>query len=426
MDPSIVSIILLCIIFVVGTVLPINIGSLAFAGTFILVVLAKLPINDVMAAFPSNLFTLLVGITYMFAIAQNNGTMRVITNSALRLIRGNVAIIPWAFHIIAILLSGIGAGPAASTAILAPIAMSVAVTANINPFLMGVMLVHGSHGGSLFPISPIALIVNGASAKAGLPDVSTPLFLNGLAINILIAIGAYCLLGGIGLIRRVREEQTKEAGTQSESTLAFNDLEKVNWIQIATLVGIVLLLVLGIGFKLDIGLTAFTIGIVLALLSPGGEKKAVEQVSWSVVLMVSGILTYVGVMQKVGGMALIGNALSAAGSPQLSIMLIAAVGAITSLFSATGAVLGATIPLLAQVLGTMPALSNVAGAVSSLAIASCVVDTSPMSLQGAVILGTAQENTRKDLFRQLLLWGVAMVFVGTIVPWLLFVILGIP
>ena len=425
MNADAISIVFLVVVFVLGTVLPINIGSLAFAATFLLALIAGLPATDVAAAFPSNLFSLLVGITYMFAIAQNNGTMQLITNSALRLVRGNVAVIPWAFHVIAILLSGIGAGPAASTAILAPIAMSVASRSKINPLLMGVMLVHGSHGGSLFPISPIALIVNGAAAKAGLPDVSIPLFFNGLGMNILIAIAAYLTLGGIGLIRRAGQGETAELEVKAEPGLAA-DPQGATWIQVVTLVGILALLVLGIGFKLDIGLTAFVIGVILALLAPAQEKKAVDRIAWPVVLMVAGILTYIGVMQKVGGMALIGKALAAGGSSQVSIMLVAAVGAVTSLFSATGAVLGATVPLLAHTLGTAPAVGTVAGAVSTLAIASSVVDSSPMSLQGAVIMGSAQGIERNVMFRQLLLWGVVMVFVGTLVPWLLFVILGIP
>lgn len=423
MNADAVSIVFLVVIFVLGTVLPINIGSLAFAATFLLTLIAGLPVSDVAAAFPSNLFSLLVGITYMFAIAQNNGTMQMITNSALRLVRGNVAVIPWAFHVIAILLSGIGAGPAASTAILAPIAMSVASRSKINPLLMGVMLVHGSHGGSMFPTSVMGVIVNGTSAKVGLPDVSLPLFLNSLVINVLIAVGAYLTLGGIELIRRGRQSSqpvNAETGT-AEPGLTIDPV-KVNWRQIATLAGIALLLVLGIGFKLDIGLTAFTIGVVLTLLSPGEEKKVVEKIPWAVVLMVAGILTYIGVMQKVGGMTLIGNALAAGGSPQVAVLLVAAVGAITSLFSATGAVLGATIPFLAQTLGSLPA----AGAVSTLAIASSVVDSSPMSLQGAVILGSAQGVERNVIFRQLLLWGVVMVFVGTVIPWLLFVVWGLP
>ncbi|MBE3556497.1 MAG: hypothetical protein IMW91_05405 [Firmicutes bacterium] len=425
---AILSLVVLVILFVVATVLPINIGSIALVASFVVgVLIAGLKLNDLFTAFPTNLFVLLAGITYMFAIAQQNGSMRILTNGAIRLVRGNVAIIPWVFHVLAIVISGIGAGPAASTAILAPMAMAVAYAARINPLLMGVMLVHGSHAGSMAPISPIGAIVNGTVAAQGLPDVSNPLFINALILNILIAVGAYLLLGGIPLIRRRHEvfENTGvgiEGGASSEN--AENSAMHLNFHHIATFVGIVLLLVFSVGFKLDVGFTAFTIGVVLALLSPKQEQRAINQIAWPTILMIGGILTYISVMTKVGGMDLISHGLTSVGSPLVSVMFVAAIGAITSLFSATGAVLGATIPLLAQVLAGSTGIS-LAGSVSTLAISSAVVDSSPMSLQGAVLIGAVQGVERTRFFRQLLLWGVAMVFVGTLVPWLLFVVLAI-
>ena len=433
LSTAVLSLIVLVLLFVVATVLPINIGSAAFVASFIVgVLLGGLKLPDLFAAFPTNLFILLAGITYMFAIAQQNGSMRIITDSAIRLVRGNVAVIPWIFHILGIILSGIGAGPAASTAILAPMAMSVAYAARINPLMMAVMLVHGSHAGSMAPISPIGAIVNGTAAAKGLPDSSMPLFINSLVLNILIALAAYFLLGGIPLLRRRHERYgSSVTGDPSEAqrsgagtgTLTAEPLRLTSY-HVATFVGIALLLILGVGFKLDVGFTAFTIGFVLALLSPKQEQLAVDKIAWPTILMLGGILTYIGVMDKVGGMALISNALTAVGSPLVSVMLVAAIGAITSLFSATGAVLGATIPMLAQVLGAASGIS-VAGSVSTLAIASAVVDSSPMSLQGAVIMASVQGVERNVFFRQLLLWGVVMVFVGTLLPWLLFVVLGI-
>ena len=43
-----------------------------------------------LSTFPVQLFLTLVGVTYLFAIAQNNGTVDLMVRGAVRLVRGNV------------------------------------------------------------------------------------------------------------------------------------------------------------------------------------------------------------------------------------------------------------------------------------------------------------------------------------------------
>ncbi|MGC0239496.1 SLC13 family permease [Arthrobacter sp. SD76] len=195
MSIAVISLLALVVIFVVGTVWPVSLGAAAFAATFLVgAILAGLSGEELMGLFPVNLFVLLGGITYMFAVVQKNGTMALITNAALGLVRGRVAIIPVIFFFIAAFTSGIGAGPAASTAILAPVALGLAITARINPVLMGLMVVHGCHAGSMSSISPIGAIINGAVHAAGLPDSSGPIFVNSLRLTSSSRPGFICCL----------------------------------------------------------------------------------------------------------------------------------------------------------------------------------------------------------------------------------------
>lgn len=343
-------------------------------------------------------------------------------HSALLAPRGNVALIPWIFHLIAIFIIAIGAGPAVSTTLLAPIAMQVTAEAGISPLLVGVMLVHGSHGGAYSPVSAMGVIANGAVAKAGLPDLSGTLFLNSLVFNILIAIAAYLLFGGLKLIRRSREEVMSDKlkalmETGSEQPLTFQ--------QKATLAGIAALFVLGLGFKYHVGFSAFAIGVVLSLLAPKEERKAVEQMAWPTIIMISGVLTLVALMAKVGAIDLIARGIGQVATPLTAPLLLAGAGGVISLYSATGAVLAALIPMVPAVLAAVGG-GNVVGAVSSLVIASSVVDTSPLSIQGAMLLASVKNMDRNTFFKQLLLWGIAMIFVGTVLSWLIFVVIGLP
>ena len=71
-----ISIYALAAMFVVATVLPINMGVIAFVGAFLIGTLAAgMNAKAIMAGFPADLFLTLVGITYLFALAQNNGSI---------------------------------------------------------------------------------------------------------------------------------------------------------------------------------------------------------------------------------------------------------------------------------------------------------------------------------------------------------------
>ncbi len=76
MSPQLISIYALGAMFVVATLLPINMGVLAFVGAFLVgTLVAGQSTKEIIAGFPGGLFLTLVGITYLFALAQNNGTI---------------------------------------------------------------------------------------------------------------------------------------------------------------------------------------------------------------------------------------------------------------------------------------------------------------------------------------------------------------
>ena len=51
--------------------------------------------DDIFAGFPGDLFVILVGVTFLFAIASNNGTVDWLVHAAVRGVRGRAAAIPW-------------------------------------------------------------------------------------------------------------------------------------------------------------------------------------------------------------------------------------------------------------------------------------------------------------------------------------------
>ena len=137
---------------------------------------------------PGGLFLTLVGITYLFALAQNNGTIDWLVQLAVRAVRGRIAAIPWIMFAIAAVLTAVGAVSPGAVAIIAPIALGFAAQYRISPLLMGLMVIHGAQAGGFSPISIYGGITNGVVAKAGLPLSEITTFLASFGVNLAVAV----------------------------------------------------------------------------------------------------------------------------------------------------------------------------------------------------------------------------------------------
>ena len=82
-------------------------------------------------------------------------------------LQGQRPLVPIMFFFLAFALGAIGPGSTASAALTGPIAMAVAAQMGIPAFLMAIMVANGSSAGSLSPIAPTGIIVNGHYGQDG-------------------------------------------------------------------------------------------------------------------------------------------------------------------------------------------------------------------------------------------------------------------
>ncbi len=398
----------------VGAALPVNMGALAFVMAFVVGGLyVDMSAADVLAGFPGDLFVTLVGITYLFAIAQNNGTIDWLVRQAVRSVRGHTAAIPWVMFFVTALLTSVGAVSPGAVAIVAPIALRFSQQYRIHPLLMGLMVIHGAQGGGFSPMSIYGGITNQVVERAQLAGNDMHLFLASLAFNLLVAVAVFFVFRGRGLLTRqaVAAAPTEEGG------------KGLTYPQVLTLLG---LIALGVGvlvFELNVGLVAITIAVVLTILFPKDQARAVEQIHWSTVLLICGVVTYIAVLQKAGAVAFVGDSVSSIGAPLVGALLLCYVGGVVSAFASTVGVLGAMIPLAVPLLllGQIDAVSVVA----ALAISSSVVDVSPFSTNGALVLASAHGIDRESLYRQLLLYSAIVVAFAPLLAWAVLVLPGL-
>jgi di/tricarboxylate transporter len=460
MSPQLISIYALVAMFVVATILPINMGVLAFVGAFLVgTLVAGQTTSAIIAGFPGGLFLTLVGITFLFAIAQNNGTIDWLVRLAVKAVRGRIAAIPWIMFGISAVLTSVGAVSPGAVAIIAPVALGFALKYSISPLLMGLMVIHGAQAGGFSPISIYGGITNRIVAKAGLPLSEITTFLASFGVNLAVAVLLFLALGGRKLLQArdaapaavnvppvqiampqsgpqifgdseaeaLSEEIRLETGQKPnrsimESPTDGAETSEGGLYQIVTLLGLVALAVLVLAFNLDIGFVAITIGLGLSLMAPTLQKRAMGQVAWPEIMLITGVSTYVVVLEKMGTISFVGDSVAGLASPVLAALLLCFIGAVVSAFASSTAVLGSLIPLAVPFLQSGTGVSPI-GFIAAMAVASTIVDVSPFSTNGALVLANAQGVDREVFFRKLLAYGAAVTVIAPVVVWLLFVVL---
>ncbi|HEV7963442.1 MAG TPA: SLC13 family permease, partial [Actinoplanes sp.] len=190
-----------------------------------------------------------------------------------------------------------------------------------------------------------------------------------------------------------------------------------------TLVGLLGLAVAALFFDLNVGLVAVTVAAILTLLSPESAKNAIDHVAWPTVLLVCGIVMYVGVMQSIGTIDWLGKEVATVGAPLVAAIVICFIGGAVSAFASTTGILGALIPLAVPFLSGTDAVGAV-GLITALALSSSIVDSSPFSTSGALTVANAPDDRRDYVYKGLMRWGFSMVVIIPVLTWLIFVVPG--
>jgi di/tricarboxylate transporter len=299
------------------------------------------------------------------------------------------------------------------------------------------MVVNGSNAGNFSPLNVLGVIVNGTVERNGLDVEPVWLWLGNFVFTLALGAATFLIFGGRELVREHNRERVAAVGSGDsvpasivsdvdsavtsdvESSGVDRPVSKVP--RVATLTAIVLVAAGALVFDLDIGMLAVVAAVALTLLLPASSAGALAKVSWSTVLLICGVVTYVALMQRMGTVKMIGDSVTGISVPLFAALLLCFIAAVTSAFASSIGVLGALIPLAVPFLlaGNVP----VTGVVIALAISATAVDATPFSSIGALTVASAPEEERARLYRGMLRWGFAMVIVAPVATWLVFVVL---
>lgn len=312
--------------------------------------------------------------------------------------------------------------------------MRLAQRYQISPLLMGLMVANGVSAGEFSPIGLFGIIVNDVAVDNGVESSPILLFLSCFLINTVLCLGLYIVIN-----KRARNSRSDDdhgvggtptsiphpdgAGIQVvDAEVALAVRPPMTRSIAATLAGLVTMVGIVTVTDLDIGFVAMTLAVVLSVVSPGAAEEALPKIAWPSVFLIVGIVTYVNLLEDLGTVIYVSDAVSHLNSPLPIALLICVIGAVVSAFASTTGILGALVPLAVPFLLSGD-VSSVA-MIIALSLASSIVDSSPFSTSGALIVANTAEEDRDRVLSQLLRWGLAMIVAAPVMAWTLFVLPG--
>ncbi|MDY6028693.1 MAG: SLC13 family permease [Acidaminococcaceae bacterium] len=351
-----------------------NAGLLCIAFAMVLGHAAGIPDKDIIKGFSYNLFLTLLGVTYLFSLAQSNGTLKIIAVKTISLAGRRTYLVPVYIFIFSTVLSAIGPGCIPTMAIMMVFAMTLASELKIHPAMLSAIVVLGASGGGVSPIAPTGIIAQNLCMAAGITEPTGRQFLiNGVLSCALYSLVVYFAFGGYKI---KSAESSALAGEES-----LDNKQKI------TLLGILCMVIMVMFFKYHVGLTSFFIAGILSFFRVADENYAWRYIPWGTLILVGGVSVLINLIVKLGGIAMLSQAMASIMSPATapSIMGLSA-GILSWVSSTSGVVMPTFIPTIPGVVAAMGGNVDPVELATSLSMMSHTAGISPMSTGGGLAL----------------------------------------
>ena len=399
MSLSIISLIVLVVVVAIGFIRKVNLGFLSIGVAFALGTFGGMSAKEIVGGFSSSMFVTLVGVTFLFGMASNNGTLDLFSKKVVALVGKRTILIPILMFLSAF-ISAIGPGHIAAGILMTTFAMYLAFEMDINPMATSLYAKLGANAGCASVLSLTGVLAKNLSEPLGYSGFGLHLFLSTLLSGFLFTLVVYILYKGY----KVKA-----------------DIPKFNRDQLLTIAAIVVMVVCCIGFKLDTGLFAFATAAVLVLLGVVDEKKAIKGIPWGTLVFICGVGVLINVIDTLGGITLVSDFLTGFMIEKTAVPILAATSGILSwVSSTTGVVMPTLYPIAAEVCEKFGSGVNYVELISAITATSFAAAISPLSTGGAIIMSSysaARETSTAELnkmFRTLFLLSVGNVLLNVI------------
>jgi len=406
----ILSLVFLAAAIAVGCVLKKNTGVISIAFALILARIAGISDKTVIGYFNNSLFIMLLGIMFLFCIAQNNRTLELLARKAILLCRGKVKLIPIVLFVLGAVISFIGPGLISTTALMAVLAMALAAEIGIDPLSFLLFGALGAFSGGLSPITPSGIVAIEVAEKSGITGIALPNALMMFLVMLFCAVILYFFV--------FKWHKYKESEETRNKTAIATDKFKIE--HIATLLGIVVVAVLSTVFNMNIGLVSFAVAVVLLICKFADESAAIKAVPWNTLLMITGVGILISLVTELGGIDLLSDGLRLLmGEKTAAAIITVLAGVMSWVSSASGVVMPTLIPTVPTLVASLPGADPIA-LVTGVCIGANAAAFSPLSSCGGLMLAAysgskiATTEGRNKMFAHLFFFSSACIGVAAI------------
>lgn len=402
---AVVSLIVLVIVVAIGFIKKVNIGFLSIGAAVLLGMAGGMSSKEIVAGFDTSLFVTLVGVTFLFGMASINGTLELISKKIIALVGRRTFLIPILMFFLSAGISALGPGHIAAGILMTTFAVYLALEMKINPFATALYAKLGANAGCASPLSLTGVLAKGLSEPLGYSGFGIHLFITTLISGFVFTLVVYVIYKGYKV--------------NADNPMKLSELPKFNKKQLFTILVMAVLVILCIGFQMDVGTLAFVGAAILVLTGCVDEKKGIKNIPWGTLLMITGVGVLVNVMDTLGGISLISDFLMSIMTKTTAVPIMAATSGILSwVSSTTGVVMPTLYPVAAEIASNIGA--NYVELISAITATSFAAAISPLSTGGAIILSSysaAKEleiDEQNRLFKTLFLLSVANVAINVL------------
>ena len=372
---ALLSLVFLVVVLVIGFLRKINMGLIAIGAALIIGRIAGVSDSTVIGGFNTSLFMTLLGTSFLFSMAVNNGTLDLFAKKILKLTGRYGWLVPIVFTLLTFVISASGPGKIPTVALSGPLAIIIGIQMGIDPVFLALLSVMACNLGCMSQISNGGIIAANLGAETAFAGTfETSLFINCILVAVLftailyIRFKAYKIKGGLN-------------GGEFQNLPAFNQKQ---WLTLAACaVMIAAVFITGV----NVGLVACLLGVILVIFGVANEKAAIKIMPWGTFILVCGVSVLMNIVVDLGGIDLMTNALTSMMNEHTAAPILGLTAGIMSWFSSTtGVVMPTLIPTAAGIAETFQGAVGYTELVSAVTITSFMAAFSPASTGGATII----------------------------------------
>lgn len=417
--PQILSLVLLVLILVLSIWRHVNIGLLGFCAAAVMVTATQfyavtgsatapdpallLTSKSVFEHFPGSIVTLLIGVSLLFGHFERSGSLSWLTDKVYKAIGEHTLLIPWVGYMIGLFISTAGAFSTATITLLVPVIAALGRRMPKIFFISEVAAIVGANTGALSPINPVGTVIRDSANHAQVNFNGWLLWLLGTIVSVSTVLV-------LQIIFSPSRMQDSTNGKKPARGLALlkpvaidnNDKGQLNpAYAICSTLSVLFFITLVVFAGTDVGLTAISLAVLLLLLFPKYSKNLARNIPWNAVVVISGLLVFIGTMMSVHTMDALENRLLGMTTNQIILLFIITylTTSLSNVESSTIGVISLMTPMIFTIFGGSAHMSLILAACVAPALLSVI---NPIHIAGTLVVSYTDEKQQDAMFRRLL------------------------